>query len=530
VAVLAFENRTGESSFDYLPDMTRDWIVHGLAQTGMIEPVVFQPITSRMRGVPVLSRREDADQAAGRAGSTVRGAIYLAGATLRFEGTVTTSRGGLAWTLRSVTAPLDSPEQALREVSDRLTGAIAVLANPRFASWLPLGTTTPPTFDAFEEFARGDELQLSGRARDALAHFTRAASLDTTFTWSLVQAAFANLNMLDNAAADSIATSLKRERERLTPLELAWLDWIVAVIQEDEEEANRAITVAADMAPDRFLSMRAETLRWLNRPAEIVKILRPFGPGSAYHRTGAPYWNRIAESYHHLGQHRRELAVARRMRNHPPSRFEGLRAEIRALAALGRTSEVLSRLDDVESLPRGSIHSAGSILLHAAEELRAHGHLDPAAAILARSIDWYQGLPADEARRLNNRFELARALYLAGRLDEAESAFRQLAVDDPVYLTEYQGSIGAIAARRGDRETAESFVSMLERQRLAFDQPPKYAIFAQARIVALLGDSKRAVRMLREALGGQGRDLHMDADFEMLISDLDFKAFIRPKG
>ena len=38
------------------------------------------------------------------------------------------------------------------------------------------------------------------------------------------------------------------------------------------------------------------------------------------------------------------------------------------------------------------------------------------------------------------------------------------------------------------------------------------------------------MRLLREALGGQGRDLHMDSDFEMLVSHPGFKELIRAKG
>jgi tetratricopeptide (TPR) repeat protein len=404
------------------------------------------------------------------------------------------------------------------------------LLNPRFASWLPLGTRTPPTFEAFEEFARGEELQRNGRTRDALTHYRRATALDTTFTWALMQTAAAYLNLLNTSGADSIAESLDHMRERLTPLELSWLDWMLAVIAENSEEANRAITRAADLAPDRFLYLRAETLRWLNRPAAIVKLLARAGPSSPYRSDGVQYWALTAESYHQLGRHRRELEIAARMRRYQPARLQGLRVEIRALAALGRTSEVLARLDTAVSFPPDAHVSVGSLMRQTAEELRAHGHAEAASKALDRTIAWHLGRPPEEAEKVNHRFELARALYLAGRLEEAESLFRLLAAQDPNNLPEYEGSLGVIAARRNDRVMAETFLSALERQRLSSTPPPKYAMYAQARIVALLGDPARAVRLLREALGGQGLDLHMDADFAPLANDPEFRAFIRPKG
>jgi predicted Zn-dependent protease len=319
-------------------------------------------------------------------------------------------------------------------------------------------------------------------------------------------------------------------RERLTPVELAWLTWIRAAINENEEAAHRAMKQAALLAPDRFLFLYAETLRWLNRPAEIVELLKPAGAGSPYHDGRASYWTRLAEAYHQLGQHENELEVATRLRKREPASARGLWAEIRALAALRRTNEVMDRLSAVESFPRQTSPSAGRVLRGAAEELRAHGQPNAAAIALDRAIAWYHGLPREEAAKASNRFEAARVLYLSGKLDQAESHFRQLIIDNPIEWPEYEGALGVIAARRGDRKTAQNILATLERQRLASDPPPKYPLYAQARIVAGLGDRERAVRLLREALGGQGHDLHTDSDFEMLLSHPAFKQLVRPKG
>jgi len=526
VIVHPFENRTGDRAFDYITDLSSDWLLHGLARAGA---QAIASRTARAGGERVSSAGRGRHGAA-IAGAVVQGAFYHAGGRLRFEGNVAAPDRRVLWTLRSITAPADSPELALAEVRDRVAGAIAVLSNPRFASWLPLGAATPPRYEALHEFMLGDEQQQNGRSRDALPHLTNAAALDPAFTLARVQAAAVRLNLLDLAGADSLCATLNQERTRLTPLEAAWLDWIVAVIREDDTEADRATQRAAALAPDRFLSLRAEVLRWLNRPNEIVTLLRSAGPGHPYYGERSPYWERLAESLHKLGEHPAELAVARRMRRNQPAAWQSVWVELRALAALGRGEEVMSGLDDLESLPRHHRVSAGSLMGQVAEELRAHGDSAAASAVFVRAIDWYRAVPLEQAARIEQRAELGRILYLASQFDEADAIFRRLVAESEGYAPEFEGTLGVIAARRGDRDYAEHILASLERHRLALNPPPRYALFAQARIVAALGDANRAVRMLREAIGGQGRDLHSDTDFEPLVGNPGYRDFIRPKG
>lgn len=532
VAVHPFENRTGDSELDYVGQLTADAINRSLQATGMRASDRLQDATDSDRVASGILAGVNAGRPEKyvQAGIILRGDYYRTGNVLRFESAVVSTSARTSWRLPPVTGTLDSIELSIAAISDRMAGATAALQDPHFATWLPRASATPPTIAAFNEFARGDAFMRSGRTRDALSCFRRAHALDPTFTWARLENAAGHLNLLDTAGADSIAQSVGAIRERLTPLELAWLDWIIAVIAENWSEANLAAARAADMAPGRFLHLHAETLRWLNRPAEIVRLLRTASRGGLDGEANHAFSKRLADSYHQLGQHLRELDEAARLRRLQPSDMNALWTEIRALAALGRTRQLMARLQLAESLPSQPGLSVGGLSRRAAEELRAHGHTQTARGVLDASIDWYDGLPPEEAARPEHRLEVARALYLRGDLARAERLFRELAIDDPTQLPEYTGSLGVIAARRGDRAAAEAFLSELERERVGTVPPPRYSLFAQARIVARLGDARRAVRLLREALGGQGLDLHMDADFDVLAKDPGFQAFIRPKG
>src|SRR5688572_1414535 len=126
--------------------------------------------------------------------------------------------------------------------------------------------------------------------------------------------------------------------------------------------------------------------------------------------------------------------------------------------------------------------------------------------------------------------EFAKALYDAGRWAEADSLFQQLAIDDRDGTAYHEGMLGAIAARRGDASMANRYMAILQQRRLSVTRPREDAIFGQARIMAVLGNGPESVRLLREALGGQGQDLHTDADFTTLASDPAFRLFVKPKG
>jgi hypothetical protein len=55
-------------------------------------------------------------------------------------------------------------------------------------------------------------------------------------------------------------------------------------------------------------------------------------------------------------------------------------------------------------------------------------------------------------------------------------------------------------------------------------------MFGQARIMAVLGNPQESLRLLREALGGQGQDLHTEADFAAMASDPAFRLFVKPRA
>lgn len=166
----------------------------------------------------------------------------------------------------------------------------------------------------------------------------------------------------------------------------------------------------------------------------------------------------------------------------------------------------------------------------AAEELRAHGHLEAARAALESSIAWYASRPSTEPQSQGIRSGHARALYLLGRMDEANGLYEALRKEFPESV-EYQGAVGTIAARLGRREDARRVAQELR----DLDRPYLRGIHTlwRARIASLLGERETPLNLLREAFAqGQpfGLALHTDDSFESLRSDPGFRELLEPKG
>src|SRR2546423_370354 len=171
----------------------------------------------------------------------------------------------------------------------------------------------------------------------------------------------------------------------------------------------------------------------------------------------------MAEAHHVLGDHDRELELARIQREKQPELLSTALYEARALAALGRIRELETLIGESERLPpqsglmpalpplRGL--SAGSIMVESALELRAHGHQQESRTMLDRAITWYRSRLRAEPQSELLQEGLGTALYASERWADAQSVFDALARRNPRNV-DYQGRLALLAAREGRRNDA----------------------------------------------------------------------------
>jgi hypothetical protein len=396
------------------------------------------------------------------------------------------------------------------------------MLHPALAEWFP-AATTPPTYDALVEFVRARE---SLKPWKEGPRFERAAALDTTFSLALIEAANADLGA-DPVRSHELTTLLNQKRDRLPRLQLHLLNYVLASQAGDRTAMHEAMAGAAAVAPARYQRSYAMSAYALHRPHETLRLLDR--ADRAVKQPLPPNWMFRTILYHEIGEYRKEAALARHARKLHSRKLDALYAEVRALAATGRVKQVNALLDSALSAERDPFYSPGNLMQIAAEELRAHGHFDASTLALHRAIEWYRTHPDASADSMTHAYTLAGALYMDGQLSEAKALMERLAAAPSPFRADLYGRLGAIAARTGDRATAKQYLSALTALPLA-DGPASEALLARARITAVLGDDEGALRLLRDAIGGQGTDLHADLDFESLRKNRAFREFITPKG
>jgi hypothetical protein len=122
------------------------------------------------------------------------------------------------------------------------------------------------------------------------------------------------------------------------------------------------------------------------------------------------------------------------------------------------------------------------------------------------------------------------AMSLGGRPDDAYEVVRDAVADIPDSFGRSK-VIGLAAARAGDRDTAltESYTLAHHHEPRAFGETD----YLRARIAALVGDQREAVRLLRRAIINGFYDYQMlraCPDLESLRNNPEYRRLIEPKG
>ncbi len=542
VLVMPFENETGDAEFDQLGLMAADWIARGLEATGLVQTVPPEAV-AQFAGMQISSQSEREDDRVltlaevTSAGTVITGAVYIAGDSLWMEALVTdaTKQRAVA-NVMSPRASADEPTAAIEHMRQRVAGALATTLDGYIAEFTD-AMRRPPTFEAYRAFVEAQELNDRGATAGGAHHyeeaqqlFLRAWELDTMLPAALVRAGWAAINAGSPSTAESLAHVAEPHRNRMTPLTEAQLDILLAETGGDWPAALRA----ARKTPQRPMDIAIRAL-WVNRPWEAVEILteNEWYPGmlrsAGLYGVEQDYWDFLAIGYHMLGQHTAELETVRRARESYPQSLRLVYAQERALAALGRIEELNELLDEGTGLTPEVARSPADVMAQAAFELRAHGHSEAVLPVAGRAIDWYESHPSDDSRDSRRRGAEARAYYGAERWQDARARYEGLATDFPDNIT-FQGILGAIAARMGDREEAMRISDRLPGLKDPYDFGRD--TYLQACIAALLNEPERAMELLRASFAAGrkfGLSVHQDVDLQPLWDYASFQEFLKPK-
>ncbi|MGB7295867.1 MAG: protein kinase [Candidatus Aminicenantales bacterium] len=541
VLVNAFVNQTGDPALDPLGNVAAYELAQGLSQSGILEVVPTISVLETSRTIRAASAVADAEEdlralaKSTGAGTLVSGAYYLIDDQLQFHATITDAvRRKLIRSLEPLKGRPDDKMGLVMELRQRVMGALASHFDDPTINAYSQSTIRPPIYDAYREFLQG--LDLFGvDYEEAVRHFQRAVELDPEYHVPKIWIAVAYWNRGQYEKADSIFRSIQDSRAELSPIDRLTVDRYEALLQGHNEKALQLSREAEKLLPNFYLNKFLVGLYAsnINHPREAVETyawMDSQDPKLIFTRPSNSWWfGVLAEAHHMLGEYKKELDVAKQGRKYYPKDLRFPAIEARALAALGRVSEVRKVVEGCLNVDATS-GTPGGVMREAARELYAHGHKDASREFAAMAIEWAEGRPEAERKTEGRQGFYANALYFAGRFDEAGKIYGSLAAEHPENI-DYQGYLGTLAARRGEREEAlriSEELGKLERPFLLGEN-----LWWQARIASLLGEKERAVALLREAFS-QGLEygiyLRQEIDLEPLWDYPPFKELLRPKG
>jgi tetratricopeptide (TPR) repeat protein len=552
VLVVPFENQTGDSTLAPLGRIASDWIAQELATIGTLE------VSSDLARAPAGGEAGLREAAGTRQAATIVSGIYSLDAdSVRFQPSVIDVAG---WKLlpgvRAVRAPKSNPTATLDTVAQRVMAVVARARDPNLTGW-DLGAP-PPTYEAMRQFHNGLDAFVSGNPEGAVPHWERAAQLDSTYALPVLHLIIAYTPLGQDSVANMLLQQLERRRASLTPSDRAMLDLNRAWLEGRHEDYRLAARAMVAATPGAHLPYFFSAIGGIitNRPREALVALQrlpyQYGRWSTGWSAGLR-WFLVTSAHHALGEHQDELEAAQTARRLVPDRLDVLALELRALAAAGHTNQIERRLETLENMPPvlGEATIA-DVFLSLAEELEAHApgtgrerarRAASARALRQRLLTWLQRRSVEEQGKAESRLAAARAHYVIGQYETADSLLSRFAQDrPPCPSTSFQAGVPScqvrfqtykalVAMRRGDTFQAQQIAEHLGTLTGPYNRGA--ATLARAQISAQLGETEKAIELLDQALRGGVRDIpaiHAQFDLAPLRDHPRFRRLLQPKG
>jgi serine/threonine-protein kinase len=539
VVVTVFRNETGDPSLDQFGSRTGHWITQGLQQAAVpVTPWDVSIQTSEYVEAEVeagrVRNRVVALAAETGASVVISGAVYLMeGDSLEVQVNVTDPELGKSLgSIDPVRGSRVSASRIIADVQQQVMGFLAVRYEERLRGWAPNVIGEAPTFTAFHAFSQALEAHGRRDNAEAIRHYRRAFELSPTWAQPLIRMTSALNNLGRLTERDSVLEVLERLGDRLTPYERAEVLYQQAIAANDREGILAAVRRAARLAPGSpAVSNLAYFALEQNRPREALEALRAIDPERGWFRGSTIHWYLHVRAHHMLGENDRALEVARQADRHlPDGGAYILQLQARTLANLGRVEELDNLLDEIALAPDvGWVRIA---MTQAVQALRVHGHMDAAATIATRVIDWFETRPLDETMTPGHRSRYGMVLFLANRRDEAQDVFDALVAEFPEDMA-LRGMRGFVAASRGDTALAHSDMEWFD-SAVRPDGFMLLTLWPRGIIAGGLGDHGRAVELIRQATSQRGWDYELYPRTHWLHDPLrdyqPFEELMRPKG
>ena len=378
VAVLYFENNTGNPQLDWLRTGLTDMVVTDLSQSPDVEVLgtdrLVQILTDIRRQDDRVVSFDTVQEIAKRAGvtSVLLGSYVKAGDTIRINTKLQEAATGRIVTSERVEAVGESNLFATVDDLTRRIKARFVLpsgANPTAGLLKPpsaetkatgagvdrdLKEVTTSSIGAYRYYAEGVDLHQRGREQEAVPLLEKAVQEDPAFAMALGKLAIVHGNLLHLNQSEDYAKRALAHLERLTPRERYYIEGVY--YSRHSDTIGRAIDAyrkAFELYPDHASARHnlANLYDGLERYQESIpqyEELRRRG------MTFPSTHGNLARAYARTGDFPTGFQVLREFLDRQPESASGHRQLAEYLIAWGRLDEAAAAFDRAEALAPGS--------------------------------------------------------------------------------------------------------------------------------------------------------------------------------
>jgi hypothetical protein len=313
-------------------------------------------------------------------------------------------------------------------------------------------------------------------------------------------------------------------------------DFLNAGRRNDGPGQVRAAIELARRSPDsQWPYVLANYAGGLGRQHESLRLLRSMNPRSPALDGFYMYWYVLGMNLHALGDHRAELKATNQGLKQYPGNTAIVAARVRALAALGRTDDVLRELAHMKVPEWGpGSFNPGTVMATAVAELDAHGHPEAAAEARRMLQKWYNALPPQHLAEEIPGVGLTAELWLGEAWPELATRVHNLTLADTVNLEPVMYE-AAVAAHNGDITTTRriiEFIMSRSKDEIRARGARNRLWYWRAEMAGLLGQQDSVFHFLRlNAAQGQAFSLyyHTDPAFKALRSNPEFRELLKAK-
>jgi len=281
IAMLAFENLTGDPSLDWIGRGLPELLGTALARSSELDVYDPQRLTNLLTGAgnPRDSAASIFERLRTRGvGRAIVGSLLRSGRDLRVECRVIDVESGRV--LHAATS--ESPA----------SGDLFALAGgliPQLQTWLEIdlavaGTAdrwlreiTTSSADAYRLYLRGHDALLASRWREAASFAEQSLALDSTFVAARVDLTGALWNLDDEAATAASLAAADRLRPRATPREVLLIDEMRAIVTRDPDGLIRTASALHEIYPENrfFLYLEGRGYFTAGRWQKCIDVLAP---------------------------------------------------------------------------------------------------------------------------------------------------------------------------------------------------------------------------------------------------------------